>query len=82
MNYEWIGKTIKEKLRPKKSKNSKNKSEMAACEHKITSEKAIFVQTPFSHNTLNLVLKHFNPQNHSRFRYTSSFGATKITTPI
>ena len=51
-------KTIKKKFDPKNRKNSKNQSEIAACEQKTTSEKAIFfVQTPFSHSTLNLERK-------------------------
>ena len=44
--------------------------------------KRIFVQKPFSHSTLKLERKKFTPQNHSRFRSTSCFGVTKITTPI
>ena len=36
-------------------KNSKNESEIAACEQKKPlARKRIFVQTPFSHSTLNL----------------------------
>ena len=67
MKNEWIGKTIlKKKIRSKKSKkNSKNQSENAACEHKPPARKRIFVQTPFSHSTLNLEQKNFTPQNHS-----------------
>ena len=44
MNNEWIGKTIyKKKPNPKnRKKNSKNQSEIAACEQKTTSEKANF----------------------------------------
>ena len=63
-------------------KNSKNQSEIAACEQKPLARKRIFVQTPFSHSTLNLEQKYFTPQNHSIFRSTSCFGVTKITTPI
>ena len=63
-------------------KNCKNQSEIAACEQKTTSEKANFVQTPFSHSTLKLEQKNFTPQNHSLFRSISCFGVTKITTPI
>ena len=47
MNYEWIGKT--KNLIQKKRKNSKNQSEIAACEQKITSEKRnLFSNTIFS----------------------------------
>ena len=63
-------------------KNSKNQSEIAACEQKTLARKRIFVQTPFSHSTLNLERKNFTLQNHSLFCSTSCFGVTKITTPI
>ena len=45
-----------EKIRSKKLKeNSKNQSEIAACEQKKSlARKRIFVQTPFSHSTLKL----------------------------
>ena len=82
MSCEWIGKTIqKKKSDPKSRKNSKNQSEIAACEQKTTTEKP-FVQTLFSHSTLKLERKKFTPQNHSLFRSISCFGVTKITTPI
>ena len=42
MSCEWIGKTILKKSDPKHQKNSKNQSEIAACEQKTTSEKANF----------------------------------------
>ena len=47
---EWIGKTINKKIWSKKfKKKSKNQSEIAACEHKTTSEKANFCSnTDFS----------------------------------
>ena len=32
MNFEWIVKTISKKSDPKNRKNSKNRSEIAACE--------------------------------------------------
>ena len=51
MKYEWIDK----KSDPNNRKNSKNQSEIAACEQKETlARKQIFVQTPFSHSTLKL----------------------------
>ena len=49
---------------------------------KPLARKRIFVQTPFSHSTVNLERKNFTPQNHSLFRSISCFGVTKITTPI
>ena len=40
-NYEWIGKTIRKKIRSEKLKRTeKNWSEIATCEQKATSEKA------------------------------------------
>ena len=52
-DYEWIGKTISEKIRSKKSKNCKNQSEIAACEQKTTREKANFC----SNTVLSLYFK-------------------------
>ena len=46
MNAELIAKTIQKKSDPKNWKNSKNESEIAACERKTTSEKAIFYSNP------------------------------------
>ena len=70
-------------------KSSKNKSEIAACEQKTTTEKPNFCSnTVFSLKlltfivTLKLERKKFTPQNHSLFRSISCFGVTKITTPI
>ena len=71
-----------EKSDPKNGeKNSKNQSEIAACEQQTLANR-IFVQTPFSYSTLKVERKKFKPQNHSLFRSTSCFGVTKITTPI
>ena len=78
---DW--KNLRKKSDPKnRKKNSKNQSEIAACEQKTTNEKMNFVQTPFSHSTLNLEGKNFTTQNHALFRSISCFGVTKITTPI
>ena len=66
----------------KNEKNSKNQSEIAACEQKPLPRNRIFVQTPLSHSTLKLERKKFTPRNHSLFRSISCFGVTKITTPI
>ena len=49
-----------------KNWNRKNQSEIAACEQKTTSEKAIFVQTPFSYSTLKLERK-ISRRNTTRF---------------
>ena len=48
-----------ETIRSRKLKNSKNQSEIAACEQKTIARKRIFVQTPFSHSTLKLERKKF-----------------------
>ena len=72
-----LEKPFRKKSDPKNRKNSKNQSEIAACEQKPLARKRIFVQTPFSHSTLNLEQKNF-----TLFRSTSCFGVTKITTPI
>ena len=73
---------FRKKSDPKNRKNSKNQSEIAACEQKPLARKRIFVQTPFSHSNLKFQRKTIKPQNHSLFRSTSCFGVTKITTPI
>ena len=62
---EWENHLEKKPIQ--KIENSEHQSEIAACDQKTTSEKAIFVQTPFSL---------------SPFHSTSCFGVTKITTPI
>ena len=77
-----LEKPFRKKSDPKNRKNSKNQSEIAACEQKTTTDKANFFQTPYSHSTLKLERKNFTPQNHSLFRSISCFGVTKITTPI
>ena len=82
MSCEWIGKPFRKKSDPKNRKNSKNQSEIAACEQKPLQRNRIFVQTPYSHSTLKLERKKFTSQNHSLFRSISCFGVTKITTPI
>ena len=60
-----LGKPFRKKSDPKNRKNSKNQSEIAACEQKTTTEKPDFVQTPFSHSASNLERKKFTPQKHS-----------------
>ena len=71
---DGLRKPFRNKSDPKNRKNNKNQCEIAECEQKTTSEKAKFVQTPFSHSTLKLERKNFRPQNHSLFRFTSCFG--------
>ena len=66
----------------KLEKTVKIKVKLPHVNKKPLARKRIFVQTPFSHSTLNLERKNFTPQKHSIFRSTSCFGVTKITTPI
>ena len=48
MNYEWLGKNhLRKKFDQKNLKNSKNQSEIAACEQKTTSGKANFCSNTF-----------------------------------
>ena len=77
-----LEKPFRKKSDPKNRKNSKNQSEIAACEKKPLPIKRIFVRKPYSHSTLKLERKNFTPQNHSLFRSISCFGVNKITTPI
>ena len=49
-----LEKPFRKKSDPKNRKNSKNQSEIAACEQKTLPIKRIFVQTPYSHSTLKL----------------------------
>ena len=83
MSCEWIGKPFRKKSDPKNRKNSKNQSEIAACEQKTTTEKPNFCSnTIFALYFKIRAKKKFTPQNHSLFRSISCFGVTKITTPI
>ena len=79
-----LEKPFRKKSDPKnrKKKTVKIKVKLPHVNKKPLARKWIFVQTPFSHSTLNLERKNFTPQNHSLFRSTSCFGVTKITTPI
>ena len=63
-------------------KTVKIKVKLPHVNKKPLARKRNFVQTPFSHSTLNLERKNFTPQNHSLFRSISCFGVTKITPPI
>ena len=69
-----------EKTSDQNKKNSKNQSEIAACEQKNTNEKAnLYSNTVFS-LYCKIRAKNVTPQNHSFFRSTSCFGVTKILT--
>ena len=78
-----LGKPFRKKSDPKKiEKTVKIKVKLPHVNKKPLARKRNFVQTLFSHSTLNLERKNLTPQNHSLFRSTSCFGVTKITTPI
>ena len=64
---------LEKKPIPKNRKNSKNQSEIAACEQKTTTEKPNFVQTPFSHSTLKL------EQKNSRRKTTRFFAPLPVS---
>ena len=63
MNRE---KLFLKKIRSKNWKNSKNQTEIAACEQKPLARKRIFVQKPFSHY-FKIRAKNFTPQIISLF---------------
>ena len=73
-----LGKPFRKKSDPK-NRNSKNLSEIAACEKK---KLASFCSNTVSSLYFKIRVKNFISQNHSLFRSTSRFGVTKITTPI
>ena len=62
--------------------NSKNQSEISACEQKTTSDKDNFCSNTVSSLPFKIKAENFTPQNHSLFRTISCFGVTKITPPI
>ena len=72
-----------EKIRSKKIEETvKIKVKLPHVNKKPLARQRFFLQTPFSHSTLNLEQKNFTLQKHSLFSSTSCFGVTKITTPI
>ena len=77
-----LGKPFRKKSDPRNRKTVKIEVKFPHVNKKPLARKQIFVQTPFSHSTLNLEQKNFTPQNHSPFRFASCFGVSKITTPI
>ena len=77
-----LGKPLEKKSDPKNRKNSKNQSEVAACEPKTTTDKANSCSKTVFSLYFKIRVKKFTPQNHSLFRSTSCFGVTKITTLI
>ena len=85
LGLEWaangLGKPFRKKFDPKNRKNSKNQSEIAACEQKTTTEEPNFCSNTVFLLYFKIRMK-FTPQNHSLFRSISCFGVTKIVTTI
>ena len=77
-----LEKPFRKKSDPKNRRNSKNQSEIAAIEQKITTEKTNFCSNTVFSLYFKIRAKTITPQNHSLFRSTSCFGVTKNTTPI
>ena len=86
LGLEWavngLEKPVRKKPDPKNWKNSKNQSEIAACEQKTTTEKPNFCSNTVFSLYFKIRAKKLTPQNHSLFRSISCFGVTKITTTI
>ena len=78
-----LGKTFRKKSDPKNQKKVKIKVKLPHVnKKKPLGRKRIFVQTPFSHLTLNLEQKKINAAKPLAFSLHFLFGVTKITTPI
>ena len=63
-------------------KNSKNQSEIAACEQKTTTEKPNFCSNTIFSLYFKIRAKKIHAEKPLAFRSISCFGVTKITTPI
>ena len=87
-NFRWLNrkldiertmkgleKPFRKKFEPKNWKNSKKKIKVKLphVNKKPLPIKRIFVQSPYSHSTLNLERTSFTPQNHSLFRSQNHF---------
>ena len=73
-----LGKTIlKNPIHKNRKKTVKIKVKLPHVNKNPLARKRIFVQTPFSHSTLNLERKKFTPQNQLLLRSISCFGVTK-----
>ena len=68
MSCEWIGKnhSVKNPIQ-KIEKAVTTRVKLPHVNKKPLARKRIFVQTPFSHSTLNLEQNNFTPQIHSLF---------------
>ena len=74
---------LEKKSDPKhRKKNSKNQSEIAACEQKTTTEKPNFCSNTLFSLYFKIRMTKFKLQNHSLFRSISCFGVTNLTSKI
>ena len=78
---DWGNRLEKKPIR-KIEKNSKNQSEIAACEQKTTTEKPNFCSNTVFSLYFKIRAEKFHAAKPLAFRSTSCFGVTKITTPI
>ena len=81
MSYEWIGKIILKKSDPNRKNNVKlphvTKNKKSLARKRIFQTSNVVFSLYFKIKAANLT-----PQKQSVFRSTSSFGVTKITTPV
>ena len=81
LRRDWANFLEKISVEKIEKKNSKNQSEIAASEQKITNEKASL----FKHRFLTLLWNQCQKMSRRKTRFshcTSCFGVTSITTPI
>ena len=79
---DWENHLEKNKIQKIEIKNSKNQSEIAACEQKTSSEKANFCSNTVFSLYFKIRAKKFHAAKPLAFRSTSCFDVTKITAPI
>ena len=75
-----LEKPFRKKSDPKNRKNSKNHSEIAACEQKTTSEKTYFCSNTVFSLYFKIRVKKFHAAKPLAFSLYFLFGVTKITT--
>ena len=68
---DWEKRLEKKSIQELKRKTVKTKMKLTHVNKKPLARKRNFVQTAFSHSSINLERKNFTPQNHSLFRSTS-----------
>ena len=86
LGLEWavngLGKPFRKNPMQKIEKNSKNQSEIAACEQKTTTEKPNFCSNTVFSLYFKIRANEIHAAKPLAFRSISCFGVTKITTPI